>query len=933
MFLFGMGGRKRRAKSILMGTSLLAGISALAPSVALAQDDTGVETVVVTGYRHSLEESTAAKRDSITFSDLIFAEDIGKFPDTNIAELFNRIPGITISREITGEGLEVAIRGLGTNFTKVTLNGASVAVASTGRTDSQNTNREVDLDMFPTELFTQLTVSKSSTAEELEGGAAGTVDMRSARPFDNPGFHVTYSGQGTKGSNADKWGERGSLLISDTWGPFGILIGGAAVHNEVRTTGFESIGWTTPNISAAQCGAGNTCNQVGGGNWTIPSTVPANAGNGLTTGDPINAAFLTAHNPGLTTTQISNALIPRLGRPSDEFGSKDRTNGIVSLEYRPNDNLHIYLDTIYGKKSNDLQRIDMDWVGRNGAMVPLNMQVDSNNVVTSATFANAQFFLEYRPFIEDEWFESANPGLEWQVADNMKLNVQANWTRSHFHRESPTLLVITPASSGVTVDYTNNGAYPTIASNVDLNDPTKFGWPGGRVNMQDEYRTTYTKGVRGDLTYGGDMLNFKVGASYDDVYRVIHAKDNSQAWQNAACGDNPNVFVPSPNSQPPCQGLSTATPGAGYPTYPGLGTFYSTGYPALAYQGSLVPQAALASYLTPGPDGFITANWPAFAAASNYGAFHAAAPASGSSNTGASGGLVEEKATGVFGEVNGQATLDGNKLRYNVGLRWVRTEQTIGGNVSIQDPRNLATPAPADGGKYPNITNFILTHNTYNDVLPSANLVYEIGENFQLRGALSQTMTRPNPNTMLPGLNFSTPSADVGSVGNPALKPYLSNNIDLGWEYFTGGEGYFGMAAFRKTVKGFTVNGTTTHPFSDLAAYGVTYSTLSPTQQAAIDSRGGPGAATVVLSQQVNASGSALCRRSGVQLGPAARLPGGQPGHECVGRFRLHSQRHDHRPARIGGGPGRCHRCGAVDGQCHRLLRESRCNGARVLCV
>src|SRR2546423_365232 len=82
--------------------------------------------------------------------------DIGKFPDSNIAESLNRIPGVTISREVTGEGINVSIRGLGTNFTKVTLNGANVAVASTGATDASNANREVDLNWFPTELFTQL---------------------------------------------------------------------------------------------------------------------------------------------------------------------------------------------------------------------------------------------------------------------------------------------------------------------------------------------------------------------------------------------------------------------------------------------------------------------------------------------------------------------------------------------------------------------------------------------------------------------------------------------------------------------------------------------------------------------------------------------------------------------------------------------------------
>ncbi|HEV7716095.1 MAG TPA: TonB-dependent receptor plug domain-containing protein, partial [Steroidobacteraceae bacterium] len=288
-----------------------------------------LEEVIVTGIRASLESSTVAKREATGFTDSIFAEDIGKFPDTNIAESFNRIPGITISREISGEGISVAIRGLGTNFTKILLNDAPVAIASTGRTDAQNTNREVDLDLFPTELFTQLTVRKSASASEIEGGAAGTVNMRSARPFDHEGQHITYALQGTKNTNADSWGERGSVLASKTWDTFGILIGGAGVHNETRTTGFETIGWTnanlstvvapsatSPGVSAAQAQCLVTgCNGTGGGNWTIPAVVPANAGNGLTAGTVINQKFLRDHNPGLTIQQIDNALIPRLGRP------------------------------------------------------------------------------------------------------------------------------------------------------------------------------------------------------------------------------------------------------------------------------------------------------------------------------------------------------------------------------------------------------------------------------------------------------------------------------------------------------------------------------------------------------------------------------------------------------------------------------------------
>lgn len=884
-----------RTKAWLMGSSLLAGAAvALFAPAAFAQDpvvdEDQSDEIVVTGYRSSLQQSAQAKRDATAFTDSVFAEDIGKFPDTNLAESFNRIPGVTIAREISGEGLNVAIRGLGTNFTRVLLNGAPVAVASTGRTDAQNTNREVDLDMFPTELFTSLTVNKSAQANTTEGGAAGTVIMRSARPFDNPGQHLTYSFQGTKNSNADGWGERGSVIASGTWGDFGLLVGAAAVRNDVRVTGFETIGWTnanlttaaTPGVTAIQCTTA-PCNGTGGGNWSIPQAVPANAGNGLTPGDPIDEAFLLANNPGLSLSQIDNAIIPRLGRPSDEFGTKERINFIASAEWRPSDNFHVFLDGIYGRRENDLERIDMNWVGRNGQMVPLNMTVDRDDctqgcVVTGGTFANSQFFLEYRPFIEYADFWSFNPGVEWQMGQNVKFNLQGNWTESSFHRESPTVLVNTPGSSGVTVDYVNDGSnpFPTISTNVDLNDPASFVWAGGRVNIQDERRYTRTRGIRGDFTFGGPEFNVRVGGAWDDVLRNIEAYDNSQAWQNNTCGGGPSVFVPGPNTQPPCQGLEAAaiTPGVGgYPAYPALGTGFSAGYPPLTYGGSAIPQSALANYLEPGPSGFVTVDWERFAADSGYDAFHDAAPRAGSSNTGASGGFVQEKVIGLFGEFNGVQTLGDGDLRYNFGLRWVHTNQTIAGLVSIADPRNAdpdgvgpleGCPGAGnvnDGSCYPNIQNFaVTTENSYDNFLPSGNFSYDLSDNALIRLALSRTMTRPNPNAMLPGLNFSTPSADVGSIGNPALDPFISNNIDIGFEYYTGGEGLIGIAAFRKTVKGFTVTGTTTQPFSFLGGFGVTYDTLTPTQQAAIDSRcgaGNSGAATctVVLNQQVNASG------------------------------------------------------------------------------
>jgi TonB-dependent receptor len=908
-------------RSILTGSALWALAFATTSAAAQGSDSAkpaaeSDESIIVTGYRASLTSAAAAKREAITFSDSIFAEDIGKFPDTNIAESLNRIPGITISREINGDGLNVAIRGLGTNFTRVLLNGAPVAMASTGRTDSQNTNREVDLDLLPTELFTQLTVSKSPTASMIEGGAAGTVNLRSARPFDHTGTHISYGAQLTNNSNTSKWGYRGNILASTTMGDFGVLVGLAGVRSQANVSGFETIGWTNANLSATQRTTG-TLNATGGGNWTIPGTVPANAGNGLTTGSTINEAFLLANNPGATIDQIDNGLIPRLGRPANEYGTRDRYNAILSLQYQPSDSLNFYIDSMYGNKKNRMDRTDLAWVGRNGAMVPLNLKFDRTDcsngcVVTKGTFANAQFFLEFRPYKEDIEFWGVNPGVDFTVTEMLKGSLQANYTESNFRRESPSVLVITPASSGITVDYTNDGGIPQIkSSQINLNDPTKFGWPGGRVNIQNENRHTLTKGVHGELVYGDKTFNIKVGGAYDDTSRRITPSDNSQFWQNAVCGNNPSVQLPGPNGQPPCNGDNIAvaaggTPPTGYPAYAGYGTAYTQGGAPIGYAGSLIPQSSLSNYIIPGPNGYVTVDWNKFRTASKYDQFLAASPENGGSNTGARGGYIREKVTGAYAELNAQFPIGDNTVRVNGGIRYVHTDQTIGGLVSIADVRNATDPDGAgplaatcasgnnrDGGCYPAKNNFVLTSASYENWLPSISAAMNIGEHAVVRASVSRTMTRPDPTAMLPGASFTSPSADTGSVGTPSLAPYISNNIDIGFEYYTSGEGLIGIAAFRKSITGFTVNGNNTVPFSALAQYGITYDTLTPTQQAALNQRGGPNAATVTVTQQVNAAGKLIVNGLEVQyVQPLDFLLGkiGLPGFGFQGNLTIVDQ-------------------------------------------
>jgi len=800
-------------------------------SAAYAQEAPSgpIQTVQVTGYRSSLESSARDKRDATGFQDSIFAEDLGKFPDSNIAESLNRIPGVQVSREITGEGINIQIRGLGTSFTKVLLNGAPIAVASTGSTDSQNTNREVDLDLLPTDLFTKLTVSKSPNASLLEGGAAGVVDMRSARPFDRKGSFAAANIGGTRNDVAGKWGNKGSLLASKTFdNTWGILGGVAWAKSKVQATGYETIGLTNPNLTAAQSNS-PTRNNTGGGNWTIPATVPSNAGNGLVPGAPINQAFLLANNPGLTIGQIDNALIPRLGRQMAQYGDKDKVTAIVSAEYRPTNTLQFYVDTMYSEKDNDLQRIDTNWIGRNGAIIPLNMKVAGNGdcaagcVVESGTFANAQFFAEYRPYIEEVRLKGINPGMQWQLSDKLQLNAQLNYTKSEFSRESPTVLPVTPVNSGNTVTFTN-GTIPTIASSTDVKNPASYRLDtanGGRVNLQQEVRETETRGFRSDLGWGDKAFSVKGGFAYDDIMRRITARDNTTAWQNLICG---NVAG--------CQGPGT------------IG-------------------ARIGDYLQRGPNGLIAVDWKRFAADTNYDQLLAQAPITGAANTGAATGFIQEKTKGVFLQTDGVTQLAGRTLRYNAGVRYVRTEQSVGAYNSVADPRNASLPAGAT--PFPNVNEWVYVDKEYSNTLPSASAALDLAKNVVLRASASRSMTRANPEALRPGINFSNPSADIGSLGAPNLAPYISDNLDLGVEWYTGREGYLSATVFQKKLNGFTVNQNNTLPFNDLAQYGVTYDSLTLTQQQALDARGGPDAASVVMTSQRNAGGQ--LKITGLELG------------------------------------------------------------------
>lgn len=209
--------------------------------------------IIVTGIRASLSSAQAIKRNADTIVDSIVAEDIGKLPDVNVSEALQRITGIQVQRDV-GEGAgRVQIRGL--SGVETTINGRD---AFTG------VDRNFNLQNLPAELLSRLDVYKAPTANLLEGGIGGTIDIRTRRPFDFPDAVITGSARARYADLADKFDPMVSLLMSDRWetpiGEIGILLAGAYQQRSYRQD-FNITGAPLPRTDLI---AGQTVNAPNG---------------------------------------------------------------------------------------------------------------------------------------------------------------------------------------------------------------------------------------------------------------------------------------------------------------------------------------------------------------------------------------------------------------------------------------------------------------------------------------------------------------------------------------------------------------------------------------------------------------------------------------------------------------------------------------------
>ncbi len=861
----------------LTGTAGLLSAGAMAqnadPPAQENPDDIG--EVVVTGFRASLQNSVAEKRENISFTDSIFAEDIGKFPDLNLAESLQRIPGVQIARDFTGEGTSVAIRGLGRDFTQFTLNGAPVETSSDSNVDAVSQGRGIDLVLFPTELFSQLTVNKTPTARQVEGAVAANVDLRIARPFDNKGFHVNYTAKANYQESAEDWSPRLGLYASNTWevgdGEFGILGGVAYSNRKYRADGFNTIGFTNvvvPGCPNTQPGCNSRA--IPGVNPTVPSNPTPGYGNAsqswataLPTGgqyDALLTPFLWDHDndpataqqvqvcgpgdtaggsSGMSCNQLSYSIWPRLARPDMLIGERETRSGILSVQWAPSDNLEFFFDSLYSEADHPYERNDLNLAIRNvNNNIPLNVEVNEDNVVTSATLANPQWLNENRPYVEDTEFMNLNGGMAWKIGEKFKLDASLNYNHSDWFRSTNTYLFNSVLNSGITVDLNARGdGVINITPSRDLNDVNFWTWNALRI--QPVQREVWQKGGRleGEWAFA-DAFKLGAGVSRDKFHREI------TNWETTSCATDGGNVAASP-SRTECVNAITAA--------------------GVDNAKVAIPDAQLGQYMQPWThgalyettdfdvglsNGWALPNYRMLDPQVNIDYFEkelAVGLVGGINVAGYNPRVLDEITDAFYLEANGQIEALG-KLRYNVGARYIKTDQFISGYI------NANTPTGSQRQYLEDISD-------YDKVLPSFNIASELGKGFLLRAAASRTMTRAQPGDIAPNQTLSV-TGDVLTIGNPALSPYFSDNYDLGIEWYFGDEGLGVVAlnAWRKEIEGYTTVVGTPTPFGEL---GLDFATLPIATQTGLQNAansacqcttGNPNDAMVRVDQRQNTS-------------------------------------------------------------------------------
>ncbi|MEO5774428.1 MAG: TonB-dependent receptor [Sphingomicrobium sp.] len=353
--------------------------------------------VVVTGFRGSLRSALNEKRRSNVQVDVINAEDIADFPDANLAESLQRLPGVSIDRD-NGEGRSITVRGLGGDFNRTRINGLE-ALSTAGANDagsSPNRSRSFDYNTFASELFSSLKVQKTASAETDEGSLGATIDLQTGRPFDYKKSTIAVSTEGSYQKNSKEWSPRIAGLASTRFmdGKMGLLVSVAysKSFNEVdqyfRQAGQSDYLYRGADFLGNELPARGGFSAPVGATFTGPTSATNPAVINQVT-NPTAVGFLTGSDPTAYANLYPGSPYSTPGRFDD---SLVRIPALATLQQQDVRYRRLGLTAAYQWQVSDRTRLSIDGLMSNFHNVSTNNQISSvglNRNNTNATYNTA----------------------------------------------------------------------------------------------------------------------------------------------------------------------------------------------------------------------------------------------------------------------------------------------------------------------------------------------------------------------------------------------------------------------------------------------------------------------------------------------------------------------------------------------------------------
>jgi iron complex outermembrane recepter protein len=738
------------------------------------------EHVVVTGLIYSLQTNLDIKRKAGGLIDVVSSEDIGKFPDVDLAAAMQRIPGVTVSRGVSmiggvptsiGTPTQVTVRGFGPNFNETLFNNRKIA---------SGIGRAFDFSSVGADFVSEIDVMKSPDAALSSGAIGATINIKFPKPFDHPGLNIVGSASGSFSPEEGNVTPNVKALFSDTFAndSFGILIDAGYSSSRTRGHHVNIQGWEGTQINPSQLAN------------------PAGA-NG-----PANAWFIQDYGIYQETT------------------TDTRMDGRAVLQWRPSQDLLITVDDNYSRDTlHALQYGYSVWF--NAANLT---KVVQNERGTVTNFIQPNTPTDFQGQVNGSVLQNNDAGINvrWDASDRLSLMLDYDHSQAWLNPGGKLSSIDADVGYGPSTQGGTNGTNLGIMvpAGHTLPFPTGFG-PNGDASrfinngligshvlpMVALHRFDRVQQFRAEATWT-ESEHFRIAAGYHYIGDHDDALDRSDfpnnQWQ-AYAGYGPASNNNGTHGTTLPQSLFTNS----FATSDFINGFGGSGnlpsrIPVFDAYAVLNYLQSLGNPQTMTVPGFNTGCCdPAF-----DGTYRLV-------NVASSYSQVIENTHAGYVTIATDVKVGGMPLRINAGLRAEYTGVTTIGLVQL--PVSL-TVQPSDHTAFlvgPGTTTPVRGYNSYQSLLPNLDLALAVTDDLQLRFDASRTLTRPPLNQITPAL--TVPAAErVGSLvatgSNPNLMPYMSDNVDLSAEWYYQRNSYVSLDVFNKNVTNFIVQGSTQEP-------------------------------------------------------------------------------------------------------------------------